>query len=233
MNVSWSRLSRRLLGVLGGLAALAGLLAVALPTPADTPLFGGLVYRVEEDWLLTVNQVNSTLASPQVSTQMAKSTTTSRFFNFHLNSIDYPSFQLGGLQLQAWQGSTNTNVYTSPLTGTMSTDQETVQWTQYLRNDSGSVKFGIGTIQQGGAAGAVSTTWGDFSGIEVDAGGGSTILDNYDPQYSVSNSGVTYGANRVDTLTLMAVRRYLITGTVLTDSTPRVVYTASSQSGDN
>jgi hypothetical protein len=221
-----------------GAALAAGLLLTPGPTPADLlpplPLLSSL-YRVEEDWTLTINQPNSDVASPQVSTQMSRSPTASRFCNFHLNSVDVPSFALGGLQLQAWRGTSNIGVYTSPNSAIMGSDNEMVTWTQYLRNDTGQLRFGIGTIQPA-VPGASSTTWGDFSGMEITVTGASTNLDTYDPAYSLQNSGVTFGANRVTSMVLTQVRYYYTDGTVITDSTPRVVYSAvldPALSGDN
>ncbi len=177
---------------------------------------GGVsVVRVEEDWSLLVNQPDSSKASPQVSTQMARSTYTSRFCNLHINSCDIPSFRLGGVQLQSWQGSTN-QAALSIQSAVMNSANELVTWTQYLRNDSGPLMFGISV--------ASSTTWGDFSGQEIAVSGHSTYLGDYSSDYSVNNSGVTYGANRVTSMVLTAVRIYYSDGSVQTDSTPRVIY---------
>jgi hypothetical protein len=210
-----------------GAALAAGLLLTAGPTPADLNLLPlGTLYRVEEDWTLTINQPNSDVASPQVSTQMARSPWAGRFCNFHLNSVDVPAFSLGGLQLQAWKGTSNIAVYTNPNSAIMGTDYEMVTWTQYLRNDTGELRFGIGTLQPG-VAGASSTTWGNFSGMEITVPGASTNLDTYDPDYSLQNSGVTFGANRVTSMVLTQVRYYYagVPDPVI-DSTPRVVYSA-------
>jgi hypothetical protein len=238
MSLSRLLFSRRLLGALGAFAALAAAVLLA-PAPSNADLLSllglGSVYRVEEDWSLTVNQPNSDVASPQVSTQMARSPTSSHFCNLHLNSVDVPAFALGGLQLQAWQGSNNLAVYTSTNSAIMSTDNELVTWTQYLRNDTGQLRFGIGTLQSG-VPGSSSQTWGDFSGIEVTVPSGSTSLNNYDPNYSLQNSGVTFGANRVTSMVMTQVRYYYTNGTVITDSTPRVVYSAvldPALGGDN
>lgn len=51
-----------------------------------------------------------------------------------------------------------------------------------------------------------------------------TNLAAYNPQVSVDESGVSYGANLVQSLKLKAVRRYMSDGTKQTDSTVRVVY---------
>jgi hypothetical protein len=221
---------RRLLA--GAALALAALLAVPATwtTVGQTPVpTVPSVIRVEEDWSLTVSHPNSDVGSPQVSTQMARCPWTSRFCNFHLNAVDVPSFCVGGLQLQAWKGSTNLATYTSPNSAVMGTDNELVTWTQYLRIDNGVLKFGIGTVESN--PGASSTTWGDFSGsgMEITVTGARPDLSNYDPTYSVQNSGVTFGANRVTNLTLVRVRYYYDDGSPpFVDGTPRLVYSATS-----
>src|SRR5262249_28717603 len=146
--------------------------------------------------------------SPQVSTQMKRAPWSSRFCNFHLNAVDVPSFCVGGLQLQAWQGDTNLAVYTSPNSAVMATDNELVTWTQYMRIVNGELRFGIGSFDPT-IPKPSSTTWGDFSpGMEITVPGALPDLSNYDPTYSAQNSGVTFGANRVLSLTLVSVRYY-------------------------
>jgi hypothetical protein len=200
--------------------ALSVLLLLAARTAADIQGSQASVVRVEEDWELLVNHPEIAISSPQVSTQMARSLSTSRFVNLHLNSSDVPKFSQGGLQLQAWRGNINLAAQTSDNRNVMTTDNELVTWTQYLRNDNGTLKFGISA--------SMSQTWGDFSGIEIAVPGASTNLNNYSADYSVSNSGVTFGANRVTWMLLTAVRVYYSDGTVQTDNTLRVVY-ASDQ----
>jgi hypothetical protein len=205
------------------------------PATAQTPASGATIVRVEEDWSLSVNQPDGGLAAPQVSTQMARNLWTSRFCNFHLNSTDLPAFAIGGLQLQSWNGNQNLNVLTGTNGSIMSTPNELVTWTQYLRVANGNLYFGIGTLQPG-VPGSSSTTWGDFSGMEIQVPGAWTDLSNYDRSYSENNSGITFGANRVDSFTQVAVRYYYSDGTVVTDSNSHVVYSSQINglgSGDN
>jgi hypothetical protein len=193
-----------------GLAALLPGLAGQSPSGNATPI------RVEEDWSLTVNQPNWDIASPQVSTQMARAPWSSRFYNLHLNSCDLPSFAQGGLQVQAWKASNNVAVSTNSNSAIMNSPNELVTWTQYLSNETGQLSFGIKA--------ASSTTWGDFSGMQITVPNASTDLSNYDVTYSMQNSGVTFGANRVQSLTLVAYRVYYSDGSVTSDTTPRVIY---------
>ena len=192
---------------------LLGLGGTGRSANGDVPL--GTVVRVEEDWRLVLGKPNLPLAAPQISTQMARSPNATRFCNFHLNACDLPSLVLGGMQLQVWKDSTNLAIRTADNTAILNTANEVITWTQYLRHDAGKLKFGISA--------AASTTWGDFSGLEVTIPSGLAILDDYDVQYSVDNSGVTFGANRVSALTLLRVRLTYTDGSVSTDDTERVV----------
>jgi len=210
-----------------GVPAVHGLLlaAVLLASAGSALVFAdgpdvtsAYVARVEEDWILLVNQPDAERSSPQVSTQMAGSPDAARFCNFHLNSCDIPTFSQGGLQLQVWHGDDNLAVFTSASRAAMNTADELVTWTQYLSRESGELKFGISA--------ASSQTWGDFSGMEVAVPGGSPVLDYYSAEYSLQNSGVTFGANRVSSMVLVATRVYYSDGSVQTDNTPRIVYSA-------
>ncbi len=167
----------------------------------------GTLIRVEEDWLLVVTTPDANVASPQVSTQMRRSPYSSRFCAFHLNSCDIPTFTQGGLQLQAWQGDSSIAVQTSENRSTMTTPNEMVQWTQYLRREGNVLKFGIKNAISDPSPG----TWGDFStsaAQEITVSTTSAYLGNYTADYSLTNSGITFGANRVEKLQLLEVRKY-------------------------
>jgi hypothetical protein len=211
MRFSWKRLAV-FSGVLGLLIFLA-----ARPAPVSADLLSSHIIRVEEDWSLLVLAPDGVKASPQVSTQMARNPFGSRFVNFHINATDVPTYEEGGLQLQAWQGKTNTAYLTSNEKVVMNTPGELVTWTQYLRLANGSsLKFGISASS--------SQTWGDFSGMEIDYGTTNTDLSIYSSEYSYQNSGVTFGANRVTSLVLVATRTFYANGTMNQDNTPRVVF---------
>jgi hypothetical protein len=216
-TIQWSKKSSRL--TVAGLLLVAGICGVSwtahLAWADGTSASSGSVVRIEEDWCLLVNTPDSYRSSPQISTQMARAPYAKRFCNFHVNSCDVPVFQQGGLQLQVWLGNTN-QIASTIHSEIMSSSNELVTWTQYLRSDGTSLYFGIGA--------ASSTTWGDFSGQEVSLSGHSTYLDDYSSDYSVNNSGVTYGANRVTAMVLTGVRLYMSDGSVQTDSTPKVIY---------
>jgi hypothetical protein len=243
MSKSWFFPWRRcLLAFAGTLALLAGLgltrgRSVAQTSGSDSgtttatavdPHDASNLVRVEEDWSLLVTTPNFNQAAPQVSTQMIRSPDAQRFCTFHINSCDIPTFNQGGLQIQAWEGSTNLAVGTSNNRNTMSTLNELVTWTQYLsRDDANNLRFGIGTIETPDSPNywpTSSATWGDFSGGEVVVPESGTYLGNYTTDYSVNNSGITFGANRVASFLLVRVRKYYVNGDVDIDDTPRIIY---------
>jgi hypothetical protein len=220
-NWSWFRGNRGCyLSFVAVLALTTLLTGPTVPTPVTGQTSAALtpyVVRIEEDWSLKVNQPNASLSCPQVSTQMAPNPSGTQFYQFHVNSQDVPQFVQGGLQLQAWNGSTTLAVLTGSNTATMATANELVTWTQYLqRHDTGGLTFGI--------TAAASQTWGDFSGAKFYVTGADIVLDNYRADYSVQNSGATYGVNLVSSLVLVQTRVYYSDGSVKTDSTVRVVY---------
>ena len=192
--------------------------------PANGGLMGGAagqpgsVVRVEEDWILIVNQPDQNVAAPQLSSQMAQDGTGSIFCNLHLNSRDFPKYGAGGLQVQIWSGRSNVASKTWDTSAVMNTPNEVVTWTQYLDVNKGPMTFGISA--------ASSETWGDFSGQQIGVPTNVVSLDNYTVDYSVANSGITFGANRVSYLAVAAVRIYYQDGSVQTDSIERIVYPA-------
>jgi hypothetical protein len=215
-----SVVSRRSLVAFGLLGLATLLVALGGRSDAQTILpLGPSVVRVEEDWSLLVGQPAQSIAAPQVSTQMARAPYAARFCNFHLNSTDVPAFASGGFQLQIWKGSTNLAYLNSSTSPTLATNNELITWTQYLaQNSNGGLTFGVSK--------ASSQTFGDFSGVSLDLPGSPSDLDDYSADYSLANSGVTFGANRVSSLAITQVRVFYSNGSMTSDSTPRVVYSA-------
>jgi hypothetical protein len=72
-----------------------------------------------------------------------------------------------------------------------------------------------------------SATWGEFGSdgyLKVTVESEISNLNRYHPKFSVEQSGVGYAGNRVESLTLKEVRLIMSSGTVLRDTTPRVVH---------
>jgi hypothetical protein len=177
------------------------------------------VVRVEEDWVLQVRSPHLEGNSPQVTTVLSPDPDSGVYLAFDINHRSLPEFTSGGLQLQAWNDDEPMAHSDFPSGAGMDTPGEVVTWTQAVALDGAQMTF---EIKQG-----ASTTWGEFGGDEhLKATIPSPVADlhAYRVDYSVSNSGVGYAANRVELLVLKEVRWYGPDGLVHKEDTPVVVY---------
>lgn len=178
------------------------------------------VVHVEEDWELVLGEPDANVAGPQVSCSMSPFANISdTYFTTEINHRSVPWWAPGGISIHQWSGEWRIRSFDRADRATMETDDETVTWTQLLDVNSGILTF---QIKNG-----VSTTWGPFgySGqVKLQTGWGVNNINSYSPSVSVANSGVSFAANRVQSLKLKTVRATLSTGTVVTDNTVRVVY---------
>lgn len=178
------------------------------------------VVRVEEDWELVVGTPDSDSVAPQVSSLISPvGDLESVHAAFELNHQSMPEFVAGGLQLQIWNGELPVASRKFPNGGVMRQADETVTWTQSMELSDGSLTFQI--------TGGNSTSWGGFGGqgyLTSTVESPVADLNGYNPAVSVSNAGVSYAANRVQSFVLRRVRLTLATGEVLEDDTARSVY---------
>ena len=206
-----------LLMVASGLTALGVLMAFATAVWGDLPATD--VMQVEEDWELVLAEPAAIKTAPQLETMISPvGNIDSVFARTTWNYREFPDFQAGGMQLQAWHHDAflaKTNFGTNDL----STVSETVTWTQVLKTD--------GTVLMLKITDGNSITWGAFGGSTLTLVGVVQLpnLNGYRTDVSVANSGVTFGANRVVRLRIKEVRRYSDDGTLLsTDSDPKVIH---------
>jgi hypothetical protein len=177
------------------------------------------VYRIEEDWQLVLNEPQPLVSAPQFHTVMSPFGSLSGYYalviwNYRENAEG--DVELGGLQIQDWNGESQLG-RNSVGTAALSTTAETVTWTQRLSVNSTQYTFEI--------LNGHSETWGNFGeDMRVCRSPGWSDLSSYSTDVSASNSWITYGANRVNHLAITQVRRYKMSGAVVVDSTPRVVY---------
>ncbi len=178
------------------LAALAVLLAAA-----QAPAFGQNLVRIEADWSMIVATPNSAKSSPQVGIQHTPYTGCDYYFQFHLNFNQNPSYSAGGLEIEAWQVSTNSLLSQSTAkSGSLNTTAETVTWTDYMDTTGNVLKYGV---KNGN-----STTWGSFSLGPLTLPGTYTNLNNFNAYYTLANSGALYGGQRLTSLNPTTVRLY-------------------------
>lgn len=175
------------------------------------------VLRVEEDWQLVVNEPNNDTTAPQFHTVMSPMDSLNSFHAQTLwNYRETPGFAPGGVQLHSYDGETLIRKR-SIESGTLSTSAETITWTQSLSTDGSNLVFEISN--------GMSTTWGTFGrDMYISSTAGLAQLNEYDPEVSVKNSCVTFGANRVESMRIVQVRYYGASGLLAVDNTIRSVF---------
>jgi hypothetical protein len=178
------------------------------------------VVRVEEDWELVLLTPDPETTAPQVTCAFSPvAELDSVYATFELNHRSQPGFAPGGLHLQVWRDETALATRSATTQQVLSTQAETVRWTQTISWYPGLLTFEV-------VAGD-SVTWGSFGDpgqLRTMVLSGLANLNGYDPAVSVANSGVGFASNRVHSLKLKAVRLVTATGEVLEDSTVRSAY---------
>ncbi len=179
------------------------------------------VARVEEDWALVVNAPDDNDNGPQVTCVMAPLNLDNGYLALDVNFHTQPDYSPGGIQMHFWSPNTPMLVADSGLNGMLKNQTETITWTTRM------------TLKPGGAltfdvVKGHSQTWGEFGEdgkLSLTLSTSLEDLSTYSPEVSLENSGVPYASNRVTSLTLVAVRWYSASGTLLLqNTTPQLVH---------
>lgn len=195
-----------------------GVLAVAGLHRADSaPVLDEPVIRVEEDWLMVLNEPDDTVDSPQFHTVMSPTNHLDSFYaQVTWNYKQEPDYVSGGLQLSSCDGDEVVRSR-SVEQRQLSSAAETISWSQSLETDGSSLSF---SVFNGSGA-----TWGSFGkDMTIDMDAYLPLLNTYSANLSQESACVTYGSNRVDLLMITQVRRYGVSGLISVDNTPRVVF---------
>ncbi len=206
--------------VLVGAAAFAAclLLPSGTLTGATADDGGPAIVRVEEDWQLVLNEPEVDLDAPQFHTTMSPYGGVDRdYAQVRWNYREQPDFEAGGLQVELWRGA-DALVRHGVGDQSLSHDAETITWTQRLDAHDGWLRFQV--------LNGRSVSWGNFGGdgMAVSAPSNVPNLNAYSASASRFNSAITFGANRVNLLRIVEVRRYSAVGLVSTERSPFVVY---------
>lgn len=202
-------------------AALTLALASVFWFVAAQPVAAQGVVHVEEDWELVVGTPEPATAAPQVTCIMSPfGHLDSLHAVLDLNHHDLPESSPGGVQLQIYDGEFPLASKVKVTDGAaLHETGETITWTQRMRIVEGNVSFEIVNGQ--------SSSWGGFGegdDLKLSHPMSLTAFGAYSPDVSAANSGVSYAANRVQSLTLKRVRWYTANTLLAEDNTPRVVY---------
>ena len=178
------------------------------------------IVGVEEDWELVITTPDPDTAGPQVICTLSPQGNMSGLYcTLELNHQTVPYFSPGGLQFEMWFGEVMIAERRAPTQCVLSHVGEVICWTQKMELADGMLNFEI--------VDGSSTTWGSFGGqgyLKAVVPTWRESLNDYGPSVSVQNSGVNYGANRVQSLVLKRVRLITADGEVLEDTTPRTVH---------
>lgn len=209
-------LSPRVALATGGLLVFVGICPLL---HAESEPLAPAVMRVEEDWEAVFNEPDGDVDAPQFHTIISPFADLDYFYlQVCWNYREQPEFVAGGLQLLAWEGEWPVGKK-SYREDKLSAVAETITWTQAMQIRGSVLTF---EVKDGS-----STTWGLFGGPETSLSGtaGVSQLNGYTTDASVSNSWISYGANRVDVLRIKEVRRYDADGNLISrDQTPKIVY---------
>jgi hypothetical protein len=178
------------------------------------------VDRVEEDWQLVITEPDALLVSPQATCTMSpEGNLASNYAVFDVNLRNFPSYEAGGVQLQLWNGDSAVNSVRANSGVALRAAGETVTWTQQMSIQDHKLTIAVTNGQ--------SQTWGSFGDGTSISLMKETDLDNlngYSPALTIANSGIGFGANRVASLSLVAIRLYSGPTLVAQVTTPQVVY---------
>ena len=206
------------------------LLAVATVTLAAQPAavlgqdVGPPITRVEEDWVLLIDEPDLNINSPQIATVLSPlSHIRGIHVVFELNHITLGEYAPGGMQLQCWHDDYNMAWQNFPEVKPLHVTNETLTYTNTMELKEGKLIFEVTNGQ--------SETWGKFGGqgyLRFMLWTNTTELTDYSPDVSVKYSKVGYGANRVKKYCLKEVRYYSNGVLIETDKTERVVHQTPS-----
>lgn len=220
MNTS-NRRTRFRFGPSWRVAALAGLVAVAVAGGLSAQSSSPDVYTIEEDWQIIVGDPNYNDNGPQITCTISPADMGTAYCAFDINYRTQPDYEAGGLQIHTWDPTDPIEYASSPHTGIMETSGETVTWTTRMTWNAGNLYFRIANGQ--------SQTWGQFGSdvthLQLILPTTLTNLNSYSPDVSLNNSGVSFASNLVTSQTLMAVRWYDVNGNLIKEiTTPQVVH---------
>jgi hypothetical protein len=193
----------------GALCAIV--VAIAAPAWAES----SRVILVEEHWELHLTQPDPGLSAPQTTMVMCPTDNLEdEYFLFTLNHSTVPNYQPGGMQVQLWNGEEVVETQLGAATGALSSGGEVVRWVQRMTLADGTLTFQI----DGGS----SNSWGVFGGEDLTISLATPLesLNKYRPAISLTDSGVSYAENRVETLVLKKLVWVTEDGTVHEHNAP-------------
>lgn len=204
------------------LTALILLASVPGALRADDPFPGETIMRVEEDWVIDIGLADGVNTAPEIVTVFGpQDPNYGTHAVFEMNHATYPSFDRGGMQIQAWHANWLLGSKRHTNVSELQTVVERIKYTCVTRLNNADDWVRLEIIN------GDSITFGTFGGdgsLKLWVWTEKNSLNDYDADSSLTHSRVTFGANRVNQFFRDEIRYYTADGDVITDSEDKYVH---------
>lgn len=181
--------------IAGGLCLFAMFQSVAHATEP-------YVYMVEEDWEFVINEPDVRINSPQIAFFLYPDADHEDcYFQLQMNYAAEDGYSSGGFRVGAFCNDIAVDEERSVIRSSLAWDNDRIQWTSAMAVFNGQLMF---AVKDGHGL-----QWGNFGGpeylVQMDDQNMQS-LEHYTPQKSLDSVDIGFGANRVASITLKAVR---------------------------
>lgn len=160
---------------------------------------------------MVISEPDPAVVSPQVTFFNFPTSWEVLYFQLQMNYSADDDFSPGGFHVGALNDEVMIDEARSDLRSTLDTCYDTVRWTNVMAVFDGQLWFAVNDGQ--------SDSWGYFGGpdylVTMPAHWVSN-LNSYDPQRSLANVDVGFGANRVQSIRLVDVKLVFTDGNIMT-----------------
>lgn len=177
------------------------------------------VVQIVEHWELTLNSPDASTTAPQITLAFSPTANlTGHYATFELNHQASPVFAAGGAHFHVWKGEQCLGSRHHAEGAALNTTAEVIRWKQELQLADGQLTFGI--------VDGTSATWGDFGGdaMRITVPTTLTSLNDYRPDFSVTQSGVGYAGGRVKRLAIVKITALTSTGQYVESDKLRIAH---------
>lgn len=170
------------------------------------------IYLIEEDWELVIHEPDAATVSPQVTFFTSPHPDwDDTYFQLQLNYAADDLFSAGGFHVSAFEQAHKLDEARG-LTGVKFTSHgDRIRWTSVMAVIDGALLFAVKDGQ--------GQDWGSFGGpnylVKIQ-GTSLSNLNQYQPLHSLDAIDIGFGANRVQRITLLTVRKHHRDGDVET-----------------
>ncbi|TWU55774.1 hypothetical protein [Rubripirellula reticaptiva] len=167
-----------------------------------------VIYKIEEDWEMVINEPDPANCSPQVTFFTSPSADAEDiYFQLQMNYSADAQFSSGGFHVAAFQGGHMHDEARSGTEKVLASSGDIIRWTSVMAVVDEKLLF---AVKDG-----YSDEWGAFGGPDYLVRIPTSSIQNlatYHPRKSLETVDVGFGANRIDSLTLRRVRVFYVDG---------------------